>query len=168
MSAVAEAVLPQPTVARRTFQAESFASFYQEAEHLIREHYHEIAHYQDIQLSVDVTAYCRIEAAGGLRVYTARIDGVIVGYALFVVAMNPHYSSSKQAKQDVLYVAPEYRQKMLGYRLIQYCEDELRKEGVQAVYHHSKVSHPELANLLRGMGYETVDLVHAKRLDGGQ
>jgi GNAT superfamily N-acetyltransferase len=139
--------------------------FWAEVEPLAREHYLELAHYQDIPLDVDVERYLAMEAAGRMRAYVARDAGRIIGYAWFFVAPNAHYNGSLQAVQDVLYVDPALRGGAIGRKLVQFCEDALRAEGVQAVYHHAKVAHEPLQILLSHMGYEAVDIIFAKRLD---
>lgn len=152
---------------------------WQEAMPLLEAHYREIAAYQDIPLEPDVSVYAASEAAGAIRCYTARAhpmykverdgpmervdDGVLVGYALFFVRANPHYSSSVQAVQDVVYLHPAVRGGT-GYKFIAWCDEQLRAEGVQAVYHHVKAAH-NFGRLLERQGYELVDLIYAKRLD---
>jgi GNAT superfamily N-acetyltransferase len=133
-------------------------------EQLLEAHYQEIAHFRDIPLAVDWEAYANVEGAGHLRIFTARIAGELVGYCAYFVNHNPHYKSSIQAVQDVLYLAPEHRGRTLGWRLIAYADEALAAEGVQAAYQHVKAAHPMDA-LLKRLGYELVDTIWAKRLD---
>jgi GNAT superfamily N-acetyltransferase len=132
---------------------------------LLTEHWLEISHYPDILLEVDWPAYEAAEANGKFRVFTARIDGVIVGYATFFVNRNPHYKSSLQAVQDILFLSPPYRGSTLGYRLIAFAHKALKAEGCQCEYHHQKIAHPALGRLLKKMGYEPIEIIWAKRLD---
>lgn len=87
----------------------------------------------------------------------------LVGYALFFVRSNPHYKSSVQAVQDVIYLAPGVRGGT-GYKFIAWCDAQLAAEGVQAVYQHVKAAH-DFGRLLERQGYELVDFIYAKRLD---
>jgi hypothetical protein len=135
---------------------------------LVRAHWREVAHYADIPLDPDASAYHHAEFRGFLRVYTARKVGPLgdhrlVGYAAYFVRPSIHYASSVQASQDVIYVSPECRGST-GARLIQFADEQLAGEGVQAVYHHVKVAH-NWGRLLERMGYEAVDVIYAKRLD---
>lgn len=136
-------------------------------ERLLERHWAEIAHFKDIPLSVDWAAYEAAEASGALRLFTARVDRQLVGYACYLVRAAPHYLSSVQAVQDVLFLAPEYRKGGLGAELVLYSERELAGEGVQAIYQYSKVAHPMDALLTR-LGYERIETTWAKRLDRGQ
>ncbi len=135
-------------------------------EELLVRHYQEIAHFKDIALEIDWAKYEAAWAAGKLRIFTARIGGRIVGYAAYVVDTNPHYKGSLQAVQDVLYLIPERRGLLIGSQLIAFADRQLREEGVQATYQHSKVAHPMDA-VLKRQGYELVDSLWAKRLDRG-
>lgn len=131
---------------------------------LLERHWKEVAHYGDIPLEPDRAMYLTAEANGALRVFTVRNDrGRLVGYAFFFVRHNPHYLSSLQAVQDVIYVETESRGRT-GSWFITACEDALRAEGVQAVYHHVKTAH-NWGKLLERKGYEAVDVIYAKRLD---
>ncbi len=130
---------------------------------LLYTHYKEIAHYQDIPLKPAFDQYIASDEAGILRVFTNRDDkGLLIGYAIYFVRHNIHYSTSLQAVQDVLFIHPERRGS--GMRFIKWCDEELKREGVQATYHHVKTKH-NFGPMLERMGYRLVDLVYARRLD---
>lgn len=148
-----------------TLQRETFAEVINDARPLLCEHWLEIAHYQDIPLAVNEDNYRRIDAAGLLRIYTARRGGILVGYACFLVDMNSHYMTSKQAKQDVVYVEQSSRGAFVGIRLLKFADAALKAEGVQVVYHHVKLSHPALGALLKHQGYEPIETIYGRRLD---
>lgn len=146
---------------------ETFADFIGDAASLIRRHWHEIAHYKDIPLDVDREGYQRCEDAGILRVFMARDEetGEVVGYLLYMVGMNLHYRTSRQARQDVFYVDPARRGVFLGLRLLRFADEALKAEGVQVACQHVKLEHPALATILRRAGYEPIEAMWAKRLD---
>ena len=140
-----------------------------EALPLLRAHKDEIAHYQDIPLDVAEEKYLAMDLAGTLRVFTARVDDAtasldnkLVGYAVFFVAPNLHYRGSLQASQDILYMDPAHRGR--GLVFINWCDEQLRQEGVQAVYQHLKVEH-DFGRALERLGYVFVDKIYARRLD---
>jgi hypothetical protein len=154
-----------------------------EALPLLAEHWGEVAHYQDIPLNVDVDGY--LAAAESIRCYTVRgpaneyhirtrergqwclAANELVGYALFFVRANLHYSQSVQAVQDVVYLHPSVRGGT-GARFLAYCDAQLTAEGVQVVYHHAKHAHPQLATALSRLGYTPVETIYGKRLDVAQ
>ena len=123
-----------------TIQRESLHPFWEDALPLCERHWQEIAHWHDIPLVPDTEAYERAAAADMLRIYTVRgTDGALYGYAMFFVRHNVHYRTSIQAVQDVVFVAPEFRQGTLGMRLLKFAEVDLRQAGVQVVHHHQKL-----------------------------
>jgi len=134
-----------------------------EAMPLLQAHWKEIAHYQDIPLDPDVAMYVAAEERGTVRAYSARNEcGQLIGYAVFFVKHNPHYQGSLQAVQDIIYLDPDARGR--GLQFINFCDEQLRAEGVQVVYHHVKAVH-NFGKALERIGYELVDLIYARRLD---
>jgi hypothetical protein len=146
-------------------------SLWDEAMPLLSAHWDEIAAFKDIPLEPDRELYAAGEANGILRCFTARDDtaqrfrfpgAMLVGYALYFVRSNPHYKSSLQANQDVIYLAPSVRGGT-GYKFIAWCDNQLAAEGVQVVYQHVKAKH-DFGKLLERQGYDLVDQIYAKRL----
>lgn len=129
---------------------------------LLLKHYKEIAHFQDIPLDPDYDTYIKMEEIDLVRCYTARDNGELVGYAVYFVKANIKYRSSKQATQDVLYIDPNKRG--FGHRFILWCDRQLKEEGVQVVYHHTKLEH-NFGPMLERQGYQLIDLIFGKRLD---
>jgi len=147
------------------FQKEQFsAHLFDELLPLLTAHYKEIAHHQDIPLEPSIEGYQAAQDMGALRIFTARTrdEGDLVGYAVYFVRHNLHYRSSLQAAQDILFVRPDSRG--VGARLIKWCDEQLKAEGVQLVLHHVKAAH-NFGPMLERMGYELVDLIYTKRLD---
>ena len=139
---------------------------------LLELHKDEIAHYPDIELEPDDDFYLKAQAAGMVRLFTARerdglgrnSRGTLVGYSVFFMKQNPHYKSSLQANNDILYLDAKYRGRMLGYRFIRWCDERLAEAGVQVVYHHVKKKH-NFGPMLERQGYELIDLIYGRRLD---
>lgn len=135
---------------------------------LLQAHYHEVAHFTDIPLDPNWDLYEKIDKMGNLRVYTARIDGVLVGYEAFFVNRSMHYQSALYACEDVLFVDRSARGARIGIGLMQFAHASLKAAGVTVVMHHTK--HREdlnLAPLYRRVGLEPIDDLWGKRLDGG-
>ena len=145
------------------FARETLASCLEEAKPLLLEHWKEIAQYDDISLDPDYERYYTLEQNGLLRVFTARSEeGNIIGYAVFFVNTNAHYKQSLQASQDIIFIHPNHRG--TGGRFILWCDEQLRSEGVQVVFHHLKAAH-NFGPMLERFGYELIDLIYGKRLD---
>ena len=149
------------------FQQEPFSyKLAAEIEPLLRRHWDEIAHYKDIPLDVDWSAYAAAALQGMLRIYTMRdVDASqLVGYAVYVVKPHLHYRGSMQAMQDVLYLVPEHRNAGGGGALIAFADQLLAQDGVKVVYHHVKLAH-NFGPLLARLGYEPIETVWGRRLE---
>lgn len=148
-----------------TFQQEPVSdTLIQEVFPLLEMHYKEISHYPDIEFAPDLEAYKAVAASGNLRVFTAREEGVIVGYSVFFLRHNMHYQKSYQAVQDIIYIDPKKRG--FGMKFIGWCDEQLKAEGVQVVYQHVKAKH-DFGPMLKRMNYELIDLIYGRRLDHG-
>lgn len=152
-------------VGNTTISRERFLPFYEEARPLIEQHWREIAHYPDIPLDVNVESFVKMDELDWLRTFVARVDGVIVGYAIFILRPALHYQRCLQAICDVIYVDPNSRALGLGMRLLRETDRALKAEGVRVVWHHQKLAHPALGLCLKRRGYEHIENNWAKRLD---
>lgn len=145
-----------------TFHLEKFKDVIHEALPLVESHYKEIAHYQDIPLEPDIDLYIKMEDAGIIKVFTARIEGELIGYAVFIIKQNPHYKNSLQAIQDVIYIDPKSRG--FGFRFITWIDIQLASMGVQVAYQHVKAAY-NFGPMLERIGYKLIDHVYGRRLD---
>jgi GNAT superfamily N-acetyltransferase len=147
-----------------TYQRETFDEAYTDALPLLEAHRLEISDNVEVPLDVNVEAYQQSENAGFLRVYTARNDRGMVGYSAVFVHRGLHNQDNLQAAQDVFYVDPDWRGGMVGTRLLDFVEKQLKKEGVQIVYQTVKINHPMLGHLLVHRGYVPTETVYQRRL----
>lgn len=135
---------------------------------LLERHYKEISAFQDIALKPAFEKYLLMERAGSLRCFVTLDETdemALVGYAVFFVNHNLHYSDSLQAVQDVLYLERSERGKGAGKTFVSWCDDELRREGVQVVYHHVKTKF-NFGPMLETIGYKHIENIYGRRLDG--
>lgn len=130
---------------------------------LWKKHYDEIAQFKDIPLEPDLERYEMMAAKGYLRIYTARLGGALTGYQVFVINSHPHYKSSIQAVQDILFLDEPSRRGMTGYRFIKWCDVQLAREGIKIVYQHVKAA-KDFGRVLERMGYRIHDLIYSRRL----
>lgn len=137
--------------------------FLEELVPLLHLHWKEVAHFKDIRLNPNLKFYKDLEQAKILRVYTIRKTEKLVGYAVFFVQKDPHHQHSVQAVQDLLFLSPSLRAKLIGYRFLKWCDKQLTKEGVEVIYHGVKKSH-NFGLMLEKLGYECVDLIYARRV----
>jgi hypothetical protein len=122
-----------------TFQQEAPSPFADEAVELFKKHYEEVAERQDvIELNPNIEKYNQLYKTKTLEIHTARDDGKLIGYSLWVVVNHLHYKKSITASSDVLYISPEYRQGMLGYKFIKWTTEEIKKRNPQRILFHMK------------------------------
>lgn len=127
------------------------------------EHKEEVCVHGDFVFDPNWDVYKKCYEMGMLKAYVARDNGVLIGYIIFNIAFNSHYGAVLQAEQDVLYISPEYRGKLLGLKLIKYADGELIKLGVNLVVQHVKVT-SDFSPLLERLGYSMTKKIYERRL----
>jgi GNAT superfamily N-acetyltransferase len=95
----------------------------------------------------------------------------LIGYAIFVVKPgkftpggHPHYQRHGWAMNDIIWLHPEHRNLGIGGQFVEYWEADLFARGIHVVHVNTKVSHPELAFLLKNCGYAKIEEGYEKRL----
>ena len=151
------------TVAQATFRRENVKDVWPEILPLFEQHWREIAHDLSIPLDPDYEFYVKADEMGALRVFTAREAGALVGYCVYFVRPNPHYRKHVYAVQDVLFIRKDRRGRF-GLKFIDWCDMQLRGQGVNVVTQHVKEAHNFGPALARVLGYELVDHIYVRRL----
>lgn len=147
------------------FALETYAQVIDDIRPLLFNHWRELALYQDvIPLDPDWTAYQRAEAAGMMKVFTARQGGALVGYTIFFVVPRHMHYAHRWAKNDIVWIMPDLRNGRVSVGLFRYAEKCLREDGPIVVYIETKESHPDLALLLGRLGYNLTGHGFSKRL----
>lgn len=146
------------------YQQEFLATCRAEAEPLLFAHWQEIALNKNIiPLAPDWDAYEALEAAGVLRIFTARESGRLVGYFACFVRRHLHYRETLFAVNDVLFLTREHRKGWAGPRLIRFAEKCLKADGVTVLAINTK-RHRPFDLLLKRMNYTTAETVYQKVL----
>jgi GNAT superfamily N-acetyltransferase len=155
------------SVASVTYHNEHMTdALWDELQPLINQHWVEVAHWTDIPLNPQRSKYFELEAAGILKIATARVDGRLIGYHFALVAPHLHYATCLVANQDVFWVHPDHRGGRVGMRLLLTAEATLRALGVQVITQHGKVRDEiNIGGFLERLGYEPMDTIYVKRLD---
>ena len=97
----------------------------------------------------------RMEAAGFVRLYTARRLGKLIGYQLFLVIFGINYPGNLEATCHVAYMIPGSRGFTAG-KFLYWADEQLFHEGVYSIARQSTVKHP-LGKVYKRMGYRLVE-----------
>lgn len=154
---------PVPAFARETCD-----QVVDEIEALMQAHYAEVNHHPDIRPGCDYDKYRKAERLGLMRIFTVRLHGALIGYSIMMVGFSLHYKTSFQARQDTLFLHPDYRQGLTGYRFLVWVDEQLRAEDVQVIYQHHKILEEgrlNLGPLFTRMGYQPIYTMYFRRLD---
>jgi hypothetical protein len=131
-------VLPKGHV---RFREEELADVWQEAVELLKRHEAEVGPLRGQgKLAPNVKAYHEAARNGFFRVFTARVDGLLVGYCVMGVTPHLHYSGLVWAIEDVIYVDREHRGR-IAIRFVKWMDEELFLEA-DAITRHSTVLKP--------------------------
>lgn len=140
-----------------TVQRETYDQYIDDVLPLYEDHWREVCwRRENFVLNPDHEKYRKLEAGGALRIFTARENGIIIGYALFVVQHHLHYKDVKIASNDIVFVDPARRGHWLGIKLLRHAINSMKAEGVKAVSLRMK---KELAwgPIARRLGFEPVE-----------
>ena len=107
--------------------------------------------------------YQSMEDSGSMRFLSARIDGVLVGYA--AVVMLPHLRSQQVMMAQVLdiFVSKEARSKGVGLRLINMLEDWMKRLGAGCLV-VSERDEVKTGKLFKRLGYKSNERIWAKSM----
>ena len=114
-----------------------------------------------ITLSPDWDKYKQAYDNGMLRVYIAKAGDLIVGYSVYFVSKHLHYRESLQATCDMIFIRPTRRG--FGKKFIAWIDEQLKNDGVCAVYRHASFKN-KFGLLLGRMGYKEQEVTFIKRL----
>ena len=133
-------------------------------EALGREHYDEIALNKQVMVyAPDVSKYAQLEEVGALLTLGAYDKDNLVGYSVNILTPHLHYQNLLCCHNDMLYLHPDYRQGLLGVRLIKTTRAAARALGVQFMLWHAKPG-TNLDKLLRRLGCAVQDVLYSEVL----
>ena len=158
------AVLKERIAPQAVFAGERAHDLWPEISPLFREHWEEVSMFKDIPLDPCVKTYEAIEESGMLRVYTARIDGVLIGYVAVILHFSIHSQNSFQARGDVVFISKQYRGGNVCSMMLDYVEKSLKDDGVYLAHFHVNPDHPAFGRILASRGYARSEIVYARRL----
>lgn len=142
------------------FAVEKFKDAIEEARPLLRLHWDEIAKNKGLlKLDPDTETYERM--GEHLLLVTARHDGRLVGYFLWFLLNHPHYRQVSVAEEDLHFLLPEYRQGLVGYKLIKVACQAAIECGAKLLVIREKIGHERPA-IMRRLGFVPTDVIYTR------
>lgn len=115
-----------------------------------------------VQLSPDWAQFRGLEESGALYIFTARDGARLLGYDVFVLMPHRHYSHTKIAVGELLYVTPEHRGKT-SIRLMNFAESQMKQSGADVISRSLQCSTDQVS-LLESLGYTPSEIVMTKKV----
>jgi len=145
-----------------TYQQEFLDTFIKDCKTLLEDHWKEVALNKDkIKLNPDFDRYYKLQEQGSLDIFTARDNGVLVGYFVVFVDTNLHYKDHLFAKNDLVYIDPNYRKGFTAVRLIKFAEKSLKEDGVSVLVVNTK-NHKPFHKLMRYLKFSDTETIYTK------
>jgi GNAT superfamily N-acetyltransferase len=114
-------------------------------------------------LSPNMDMYCEMEERNILRLFVARVEGVLVGYAIAFIAPRPHNTERLVGVVDVIYVDLDHRRRGVAHGLLTFAENALRAEGIHTLSLGARDE--RFARWLRiSGGYKYAETIYEKEL----
>lgn len=144
------------------YQQEFLDSVVDDTKPLLEEHWEEVALNKDkIKINPDWDAYYTLEGQGNLKIFTARSEGVLVGYFVVLVSPHIHYKDHLFAKNDLIYLSPEYRKGFTGVKLIKFAEKCLKEDGVSVMVVNTK-NHKPFHKIMEFLKFSPAETLYSK------
>lgn len=148
-----------------TYRRETIAAIKDEILPLLDAHWREVALDQDtVKLDPDWATYDILDQIGALVIITARYEGTLVGYAVYLISQHYHYRGLRGAENDLYWLDPAYRKGRAGIELFRAAEVVLAGEGVQKATHKVKLGH-DVGRVFEHLGYKPIERIYIKNLE---
>ena len=118
--------------------------------------------YPYTQLKPNFDVYLGLLDAHMLKLFTARFDGGLVGFALVLLTTHPHHEDDLVGTLDTIFVQPNFRSRGTADRLLQFVEHTLRTLNVRTIVIASRDDLHE--RWLKFKGYQRAETVLERRL----
>lgn len=144
------------------FAREAAANVIDEALPLMYAHWAEVA-YDDRPFDPYVAGYLTLDRVGGMRLFTAREDGVLVGYICFTVAPCMNHQTEIHAHEAGTYLLPTARRGGAAQAFLDHAQAALVAEGVREIHYRVPTKHPTLGKILMRRGFTHDDSEFVRR-----
>lgn len=137
-----------------------------EAVPLTIDHWIEVGR-KDVRLTPQYEDYPIWYEKGLLKLFTARVAGALVGYAVFFLRKHQHYGDDVWAIQDLMFLKKECREGLAGYKFVKFCDRALEEAGV-SVIHVAVNKDRDYGDLLERIGYRVTEIGFSRKTRSGK
>ena len=144
------------------YKEEKIADILEDLKPLLLKHWEELAnHKTDRPLDPDYVGYQTLNDLGILKMFTVRVDDVLVGYSIWLVTNHLHYKTWKYAVADIYWLHPDNRKTGMSFDFFFHTEDWLKAQGVKSITVQDKVNHSH-SKFFNRIGYKPIEQVYEK------
>lgn len=145
-------------------QREEFKNVKDEVDELIHKNWEDTGFGRyGLNLDPDWDTYDLIDSLHMLGVYTVRKKEELVGYLTVIAKNHPHYKNHIFASNDILFIDKEHRKGLLGYFLVKYVVEDLKKLGVDVLLFNTTIEKP-YDPILERLDFDPVEKLYVKIL----
>lgn len=109
--------------------------------------------------SPDWEKFSLLDSNNTLEIFTARNDGMLVGYATYMIGKHHYYSGRRFATQDLIYMKREYRGKQ-AFEFMKFINEKLKFCGVDIII--CSTAKIDYSGALKALGYSEVGKTYAR------
>jgi hypothetical protein len=121
---------------------------------LLTAYWQELSPLTGHRLDIDWARLLKHEADGVYRIWTARVNGTLAGFAAFYVQTHVYHRSVLAAVDGGHFLAPPFRDKgRIGWRMWSSAKAALIEEGVSFIMAHDNAKRPLMPFFL-ALGFE--------------
>lgn len=144
------------------FSQERLSDVWDEVMGIAREHWYETEEYRHGQeFNPDKERYLSYSEIGFLRLYTARSQGVLIGYAVMYISPSMH-TQKMIATEDTWFLKTDYRRGRNAIRFYNYVESQVLKHGVVEIMMSAKLVNSS-GKIMEYLGYSHVANSYSKQ-----
>jgi len=114
-------------------------------------------------LVIDWDSYFALEEVGRLKFFTARKDGLLIGYFVVIITSPLTTKGELVGSYDAVYVHKDYRKSTVARRLFKFVEDCMKEDGIYRLIASSSSKNP-IGRFLNRLGYKEIETKYERVL----
>jgi len=114
-------------------------------------------------LVIDWDSYFALEEVGRLKFFTARKDGLLIGYFVVIITSPLTTKGELVGSYDAVYVHKDYRKSTVTRRLFKFVEACMKEDGIYRLIASSSSKNP-IGRFLNRLGYKEIETKYERVL----